>query len=62
MKMIWYDIKTLEPVAPGQCEDGGTPSIDFYWCTKCKTERRLGYLTYTIGCCEVCKEELLVRG
>ena len=60
--MIWYDIKTLEPVAPGQCEDGGIPSIQARWCQNCKTERRLKYRRSTIGCCEVCQEELLVRG
>lgn len=33
--MIWYDVVTKQPVAPGGCEDAGVPSIDGYTCQKC---------------------------
>ncbi len=34
--MIWYDTVTKDPVAPGSCEDGGTPSIESYECYSCQ--------------------------
>lgn len=33
--MIWYDVQTKAPVAPGSCEDAGVPSIEGYDCIKC---------------------------
>lgn len=33
--MIWYDSVDKAPVAPGGCEDGGTPSIEGYLCKEC---------------------------
>jgi hypothetical protein len=59
--MIWYDTTTLEPVAPGACEDGGPPSIIARWCPECKTERFLKY-EEQCGICEVCRHPLLVTG
>jgi len=34
--MIWYDVVTKDPVAPGSCEDSGIPSIEGYDCVNCK--------------------------
>lgn len=39
--MIWYDAQTHEAIAPGEAEDGGPPSFDFYYCRQCKAKRRL---------------------
>lgn len=36
--MIWYDIVTKTPVAPGACEDSGAPSIVAYYCVGCSND------------------------
>jgi hypothetical protein len=58
--MIWWDIKTKKPIAPGSCEGGGNPSISHRWCPSCLTERALRYED-GMGRCEVCYEPILMQ-
>jgi hypothetical protein len=58
--MIWYDVKTKDPAAPGANEDGGYPSISHRWCPNCLTERALRYED-KVGRCEVCYEPILMQ-
>lgn len=63
--MIWYDVATKAPVAPGACEDGGLPSIGPYQCPKCKNTDEVAYtrsLRYVFGFCINCGEPLIVQG
>lgn len=59
--MIWFDIATKEPVAPGSCEDGGFPSITFYDCDVCERVRPLAYDQQfkTFAVCAVCHTPLI---
>lgn len=59
--MIWYDSLTHEPVAPGSCEDGGSPSIEGYYCRNCKQDVDIVYKMYCV-LCEKCRMVLLNMG
>lgn len=66
--MIWYDVATGEPVAPGSCEDAGLPSLNLYKCHVCNLKRELRFDTYCgayetkIGRCKTCWTLLLTTG
>lgn len=61
--MIWYDADTGEPIAPGEAEDGGPPSIDFYYCPSCNMARGIKLEAQAPYCmvCDTCGLILLVR-
>ena len=46
--MIWYDVETKEPVAPGAGEDAGPPSIEGYHCPSCSEFKRLDFFEESI--------------
>lgn len=58
--MIWYDAQTHEAVAPGEAEDGGPPSFDFYYCRHCKVARKMAEKLRAMICVE-CQTVLLYR-
>lgn len=58
--MIWYDARNRHPVAPGEGEDGGPPSIDFYYCYNCKVARHMKW-SHKLMLCAVCSTTLLIQ-
>lgn len=58
--MIWYDARTGEPIAPGEGEDGGPPSFEYYYCPECGVARELEWHLREM-ICAVCRVVLLVR-
>lgn len=39
--MIWYDVLSGAPIAPGSGEDGDPPSMEVYFCYHCAQARFL---------------------
>lgn len=58
--MIWYDYRTGEPVAPGEAEDGGPPSFEYYYCPECGQARELTMKMFYMLCAH-CRTILLTN-